>query len=336
MRIAGELKPTASRWPPALALLVALLIVSLLLLIRVPETEITLEAAVTDISFTLPAEKPVIGRSGVARLGVSGLSDLKISPDVLADLAGTQHDNRAKTFRLTVSSNTLSAGSINTAALIPPSGTKVWLSHTGVPRSYRLSLKPPKKGRVTLNADVRGELEVAAPGFLDGVKNCDFGKSGATLEFGSDNDILDVDFVLNENSDLQFYTQVPIENLSFSRIEEFATPDKSLINPISTILSGTLYLESLNGEKRELRPGEPIRLNGLTGRIETLKLEGNRISFKIRGRVSGVKVGDEGVGRNLMPNLLQWLAARQPLSLLWGATIFVYGVIGSIVHWYRR
>jgi len=37
-----------------------------------------------------------------------------------------------------------------------------------------------------------------------------------------------------------------------------------------------------------------------------------------------------------MPNLLQWLKARQPVSLVWGATIFVYGLIVSALGWYRK
>src|SRR4030095_11224216 len=214
----------------------------------------------------------------------------------------------ARTIRLAVSSNAISGSALSTATLIPPSGTKVWLSHAGVPRGYRLSLKAPHQGTmVTLNAEAQGEVEFAAPDVLDRIEKFDLGKSGATFVFGSSNDIMDLDFVVSQNSDLPFYAQVPIEKLGLFRIEEFSTPGKSLINPVSTMLSGTLYLESLNGEKRELRAGEQIRFDTSKGRIESLKLESDRITLKFHGRVSGMKIGEGGVSRNLMPNLLEWL-----------------------------
>jgi hypothetical protein len=335
VRLADELNAPSSRWPPVLALLVALLIVSLLMLIRVAETEVTLEAAVTEMSFTLPAEKPVMGRSGVAQLGVSGLDDLKISPEVIPGFSGARGNSR--TIRLAVSSNAISGSALSTATLIPPSGTKVWFSHTGVPRGYRLSLKAPHQGTmVTLNAEAQGEVEIAAPGVLDKIGKFDLGKSGATFAFGSSNDIMDLDFVLNQNSDLPFYAQVPIEKLGLFRIEEFSTLGKSLVNPVSTLLSGTLYLESLNAEKRELRAGEQIRFNASKGRIESLKLESDRITFKFHGRVRGMKIGEEGVSKNLMPNLLEWLKARQPLSLVWGSTLFLYALIIGVLRWRNR
>jgi len=155
-----------------------------------------------------------------------------------------------------------------------------------------------------------------------------------TFSFGA-SDIMDMDFVLSGNSDLQFYAQVPIENLGLSRIEEFSVPGKSLVTPVSTVLNGTLHLESLKGEKLELRAGELIRFSDSKGRIESLKLEGDRITFKFHGQVSGMQTGEEGASRNLMPNLLEWLKARQPLSLVWGSSLFIYALIISTLRWYR-
>jgi len=69
--------------------------------------------------------------------------------------------------------------------------------------------------------------------------------------------------------------------------------------------------------------------------IESLKLEGDRITFKFHGQVSGMQTGEEGASRNLMPNLLEWLKARQPLSLVWGSSLFIYALIISTLRWYR-
>ena len=335
VRLNDELKAPPSRWSPVIAVMAALLVMSLLMLIHVRETEISLEAAVTDINFTLRAEKPILGHSAISQLGISGLENFKISPETIAEFSGNQGNIR--TMRLAATTNSISSGVINMATLIPPRSTKVWFACAGAPRTYRLSLKPPRRGtNVTLNLEAQGEVEIAAPDVLPGTRKFDFGKSGATIAFGSSDGILDVDLVLKESSDLQFYSQVPVEGLDLFRVEEFSIPGKSLVNSISTILNGALYLDSLNGEKRELRSGEQLRFSTSIGRMESLKLEDGKIMFKFHGRVSGMKIGEEGVSRNLMPNLLEWLKARQPLSLLWGGTIFLYGIIISALHWFRK
>ena len=155
------------------------------------------------------------------------------------------------------------------------------------------------------------------------------------MHFESLGEIMDVDFVLADASQLQFYAQLPVESLDLSSIEEFATPQKSLVAPMSTLLSGVLYFDSLDGERHPLRNGEQIRFTVAQGRLESLRLLDDRIAFKFRGRINALSVGDEEARRNLMPSLLQWLRARQPLSLIWGAAIFVYGLLLTVLRWYR-
>jgi hypothetical protein len=337
VHLSDELASPPSRWWRVAALVFALVLVSLLFLVRVPETEVTMDVEASEVSFILATEKPVIGRAGMTQLGVSGLDVVRVSPDAFPELSVPHDDAVAAMMRLTVLADGVPKGAINTATLIPPPETRVWLRHMDFLRSYRLSLKPARKGtRIALQADVRGSVAIAAPGRLEKARRLDFGKSGATLQFESTGDMLDVDFVLANTADVQFYAQIPVTTLELLRIEEFALPQKSLVAPLSTVLSGVIYFDSLNGERYQLRTGEHIRFSASKGRIESLRLLDDRIAFKFRGRVGGMRVGQEEVSRNLMPNLLQWLKARQPVSLVWGATIFVYGLIVSALGWYRK
>jgi hypothetical protein len=306
-------------------------------LIHVPQTQISLDAEVSELSFVLPSEKPVVGRTRVSQLGVSGADAIHLSPDLIQTFNASSHSDSPLNIRLTAVTNSSSSGAINTAALIPPPGTRVWLCFMGPSNAYRLSLKAPQNAApVALQADARGEVEMAAPGLLDRPRVLDFGKSGGSVQFEANKDVMDVDFELIDTADWQFYAQVPIQHLEFTRIDEFTTPEGSLVAPMSTLLGGALYLESLTGEKRELRAGERLQFSSSIGRIETLRLENGRILVKFRGRVAGMKIGDDSTSRNLMPNLLEWLKARQPLSLLWGATVFVYGIAASVMRWYQR
>jgi hypothetical protein len=207
----------------------------------------------------------------------------------------------------------------------------------GLARTYRLSLKNRKAGTpIAFEADVRGLLSIAAPGVLDAPQRHDFGKTGASIRFESRGDTTDVDLVLAEAAALPFYAQIPVDALALTRLEEFALPHKSVVAPLSTVLGGSIFFDSLDGARHPLRAGEHLRLEVAEGRIESLRLLDDRIALKFRGSVSAVATGGEDIGRDLMPSLLQWLKARQPLSLVWGATIFLYGLIVSATRWYRR
>lgn len=334
LALSDGLKPSPRRWVPAAALLIALSLVSALMMIRVSETEITLEADVSEVAFTLAAEKTLLSRVEVGELTVSGIGALRVSPDTIASLSSPSSDDEARTVRIIATNTT---GGISIAPLSPPAGTTARLSQPGPPRHHRLSISAPAKGTgISLRTDVRGEVILTTQGLPNKATPYNFGKSGATFDFEAHNDVMDADFVQKEAEDLTFYAQVPVETLVLSRIEEINSPQKSLVSPISSIKSGTLHLESLNGEKLELRTGELLRFTSSKGRIEQLKLQTGSIAFKFRGTVSGMKAGEDDTARDLMPTWLDWLKARQPLSLLWGTTVFVYGLIVSAASWYRK
>jgi len=92
---------------------------------------------------------------------------------------------------------------------------------------------------------------------------------------------------------------------------------------VSTILSGTLFLESLDGEKRQLRPGEELEFWESSGEIRMLRLEDNQIAVRYHGRVRGMTTGSGEGLHSLMPTYLEWMRARHGLSLFWGATLYL-------------
>ena len=337
VRLSDELGPVTSRWPPVIGLILALSLVSLLLLVRVPRTQIALNVEASEISFVLPAEKPLTGLAGVRQLGVSGFDHLRIRPEIDSALSAKRLGQNTGMIRVSIPSNAASVRLIYAAPLIPPAGTRVWIRQMEAPKTYRLSLKPPDRRKgIEVRAEIQGLIEMAVPGVTEGLRSYDFGRSGGTVEIGSQKDILDLDFVLGETAEATFYTQVPVESLVFIRVEEFDGSQRSLVRPLSTLLGGSLSLKSLNGEKHELSAGEQIRFEASEGRIDTLQLKSDRLILKFSGTVSGIKIGEGEASRNLMPNLLEWLKARRPLSLVWGATLFAYGLFINLLRWYRR
>jgi hypothetical protein len=128
--------------------------------------------------------------------------------------------------------------------------------------------------------------------------------------------------------------QLAVRNLSFTRIDRFLGADGTMVKRLSTILSGTLFFESLNGEQLKLRGGEELRFANSSGEIRTLELAADNIKVQFRGRVGGMSTGaGEGL-RSLMPTYLEWLHARRPLALLWATSLYLAALATAALRWW--
>jgi hypothetical protein len=94
-------------------------------------------------------------------------------------------------------------------------------------------------------------------------------------------------------------------------------------------------MESLNGDTRQLRSGEPLRFGESNGEIRTVRLEPDHLSLSFHGWVRGMQTGSEETPRSLMPTWLEWLRARHGLTLLWGTTAYVFGLATAAVRWLK-
>jgi hypothetical protein len=54
-----------------------------------------------------------------------------------------------------------------------------------------------------------------------------------------------------------------------------------------------------------------------------------------RGTTRGIRSGWSDRPANLMPTYLDWLQAHHGLSLLWGTTLYLFGVAATILRWWR-
>ena len=81
-------------------------------------------------------------------------------------------------------------------------------------------------------------------------------------------------------------SQVPIERLAMRRVDEFGDRGLSIVRTISTIVSGTLFFESLNSLQRPLRSGEALRFERSSGEMRTVRLEPGHLTMSFHGRVA--------------------------------------------------
>ncbi len=231
--------------------------------------------------------------------------------------------------RLSVESDGERKGTVTLVALKAPAGTRVWVRSTDVPHQYRLSLKASS---LDFRADVNGPVRVGPLGAPAEI--IDFVSPKSILLRPGSNEV-DFDLTVPAASKGTFSPQLSTKGLSLFRIDEFVDADRSLVRRISTIISGTLYFESLNGQERTLRPGEGIHFKGSEGDLRTLQLRDGYIALKFHGRVVGMSTGAGKSRTSLMPTYLEWLKARHGLSLLWGTTLYLFGLILGILRWWR-
>jgi len=316
-------------WWAALVLMGTLVIMSVLLFAKVPETDIELEVSLAEASFALAKDQVVTNAIELSGLGASGLRSVQLprSRSESRDTSQTR-DESSPAISLTRSSIGTRHGSVTLEPLLLAAGARVTLYHSELPNQCLLSTNV---AGLAMQATVDGPITVGWSG--SPAHELDFGSPGPVLlEGGSEESQLDLTFSGMPQS--PFSPQLQVQDLSFARIDQFLGPDRTLLKRLSTILSGTLYFESLNGQERRLRPGEELRFERSNGEIRTLELADNHISLKFHGRVSGMTTGAGEGQRSLMPTYLEWLWARHGLSLLWATSLYFFGLIAGALRWW--
>ena len=321
--------PYRKRWPVAATLGSTLLIVSLLLFARVPKTEIELDLVLSGVSFVLPTQQVLTNGMDLSAIGVFGLQEIRL-PHIPNRESRTRPEDTDSAIRLAIASDGERQGTVTLTALTLPAETHVRLHDTAISRQYRLFLGATGLVlRVAIDGPVRVDLADAP------AQSVDFTSPKSVFLYPGSNEV-QMDLMLPTAAPGTFSPQLAARDLSLFRIEEIADLDRTVVRHMSTILSGTLYLESLNGKKRSLRPGEVLRFEDVRGEIRTLRLQEDHIILKFHGHVRGMSTGSEKPHRSLMPTLLEWLRARHGLSLLWGTTLYLLGLVLGAFRWWRE
>lgn len=322
--------PPRFRWPIVALLVITLMIVSVLLFARVSSTEIELDLSLSELSFRLPQQQVLTEEMRLSSLGISGIQQIEIPRSQTTEAQTVQStDGSGTAIQLKPEVAEQATGSVTLGALILPARAHVEISPADIAGQYRLSIKD---ATTELNAGVQGAIEMGQPGAPPQLVNFTSPKS-FLLQTGL-NDV-DVDISLLAGAKNPFSRQLLADSLSLFSIDRHADAKQTIVRRISSILSGTIYFESLGGKEQKLRSGQEIRFESSVGEIRTLELKDDYIAFAFHCSVRGMTSGNEDNRTSLMPTYLEWLSARHGLSLLWGTTLYFFGIIVSILSWWR-
>lgn len=319
------------RWPIPALFGTTLVIVSVLFFARVRSTDIELDLSLSEIGFRLPRQQVLADAMQLSTLGVSGLQKIQL-PRIGKEDARTffRSDGSGASIFLSSGSTGLDTGTITLATMIMPAGTHIWLHPTTIASEYRLSIK---RSAFLLRANINGSIGVGLPGRPHEQLNVKIPKF---IELQPDQHMVDLDIQFKNSSKNAFSSQLSVDSLSFFRIDEHVDAAYTIVRRVSTILSGSLYFESLGGQERRLRRGEELDFEWVQGEIRTLEFRNDGIGFTFHGRVRGMTLGTDAHRYSIMPTYLEWLKARHGLTLLWATTLYIFGLLFTVIRWWRN
>ena len=312
-----------------IALLVTTLVaLSVLMYATLPSTEVEVFAATSQVGFRVPSPQTLSEGMEANDLLVTCACDIRVpsSPGRPSRVLTTSGADAV--MRLTAAGEGERKGSITIAPIPLAPASQVRLRHRGTPGAYTLSLEAPT---LSLRVNVYGTIVLAIPGDLP--VTVDFVVPKAVV-LSTDGKALSLDVQTTNAKDLGLAPQILVDELSFLRIDEPASPGQPP-RRVSTIHGGTLYWEALNGSERTLRPSEQIAFDKVQGEIVAVDLKDTDMALRFHGDVGAVTAGWGRNRRSLMPTWLEWLRARHGLSLLWGSTVYVVGLLMGALRWFK-
>jgi hypothetical protein len=321
----AALREPPRRWPLPVALFASLVLVSLLMVMRVPETSVVLRAAVDGVCFTSAGEQPVLQPLNVAALGVAGLHDVVLPR---TRTVFSERTLEASSVHLAVD-NGNAGGSVTLAVPAVAAGRRVCVRYPTTSSALRLSLAGPSS---EIRADARGTVRLAAAG---SVETLDLPSPQPVLLRPGQADV-DLDIEVRTPNAAVFSAPIAVDGVALVRTENTfnSSSDRTTVRTVSAVRSGTIEFPSLDGVRRSLRSGDALSFGSAKGELIGLGPKDDHLEMEFVGRVRGLVTGTDGA-RSLMPTWFEWIQARHGLSLLWGSVVYVFGMVLLILRWFK-
>jgi hypothetical protein len=313
-----------NRWVGAALFAVTIALVSVLLLAHVRESEIELNLVVSELRFQVDSRQQLTDTVQLAALGASGLSQVA--------LPGLDESGKvpASGVRLSTDNGGAAAGTISLEPIVAPAHAEMTLRLGDVPGELRLSVSHLD---AVLRADVSGTIRAAAPRLAQKVLTAATPQP-IVLTPGSAQ--VDLDLApLNAGAGL-LAPGLDVTELGLMRIDEVTEGDRTAVRAVSTVQSGSVYLEELGGRELRLRAHEGLRFDLARGEVRSIGVKDGALALNFHGRVRGMASGPLDHPRNLMPRWLDWLRENQPLSLLWGSAVYLFGLSTAVRQWWKK
>lgn len=296
----------------------------------ISETEIELDAQLSEFSFALSDQQDLSDLLILKAFGASGLREIRLPrarerPDQIMG----QVDGSGKVLRLAHAAGH-SQGTITLAPLTLPGGTHITVRLGTDTYQYRVSFKEFK---IPLRVNVQGHLQMLLSGRP--IELIDFGSPKPVL-LQSDESGTDLDITLSDALRNLLPGPLAVNRVSLFRVDERVQGQRTIVQMVSTVLSGIIRLESLGGQELPLSSGEEIQFEDSQGELRTLQLNEGNMALQFKGLIKGMKSCSGRSCKGLMPTYLEWLWSEHRLLLITIASVYVLLLIGSVRWWKQQ
>ena len=292
------------------------------------ETGVELEARLSEFSFSMSEQQDLLGIIVLSALGTSGLNELHL-PRPLDRAAQTHGEARRTGSLFRLASTPPHQGSITLAPVSLPSRSRITIRRGAEPRQLRISLQG---STLPIRINVQGRLQLLlAEGRAESI---DFGPPKPIVLMPDDNQV-DLDLTLTQLPKNLLSAPLSVGSLALLRIDERLEPQRTIIQEVSTVLSGRLRLTSLGGQERVLPSGEMIQFDNSRGEIRALQVNGDHLALEFYGQVQGMKTCFGKTCTSVMPTRLAWLWAQHRLPLIVAVTAYAFLSIIMSMRWWK-
>jgi hypothetical protein len=365
--------PRARRaWPVVVLVLAIAMVISALLFLRVPTTEVTLALDLSSLTFRIGSDTGPGGAERVellARIHTDQVTIADVDSVELDDIPLEQSD--AANFKLSTDGD----GEFSIRPLEVPVGTwvrvkppdeaggmTIELAHPTEELAVALNLPPEVE---VLSSDpelterfgsVREERVVfraERPAEADDCARLRFRWLVPSASSGSG-------AAEDRSNASPFQNTIPVDALLFI---DLTGGSQHLSTRFSSVLGGSAYLEAVEGRQVPIRRDQlldvglgtlagydPVQASGGPGfcaedaasatqparaRILRLAVGDDAIALQAAATVDRLSTGTATYRQDLMPRWLEWLQTRQELLLFWGAFGSLFGLTYTVLLWWR-
>jgi hypothetical protein len=310
-------------WIPATAFLIPLCVVTFLIRSEQRETQIELDTTVTAFAATLLNKQPLFEGSLLSAMTATSLEGVD-------NLSAGDGDCSVD---LKLSAKPRPEDAINVQLLEVPAGRRLRVERSE--RSIDVTFVDPvaTADETQTTVSVRGSATIIE--VCGGTRTVHEGipadMSSINLRFGPRTSL---SLTPLDGHPLRFVRQVAVEKLALVDEDRYLGSAPS-VRQRSSVLSGTLYMNALDGKPVTLRPSEALSFTRFTGTLRSITPAADCLRLQLFATVQGMKTGDDPNEKSLMPTYLQWIAARNELWLWWGSALSGFAFLMSVLRWLK-